>query len=74
MAKSYNKLRGKIIEVFGSQREFAKALGKTEQSVTAKLNMRTDFSQGDIIQWSELLGIAKEEINQYFFKTLLSKW
>lgn len=67
MAKSYNKLRGKIIEVFGSQREFAKALGKTEQSVTAKLNMRTDFSQGDIIQWSELLGIAKEEINQYFF-------
>lgn len=67
MAKSYNKLRGKIIEVFGSQREFAKVLGKTEQSVTAKLNMRTDFSQGDIIQWSELLGIAKEEINQYFF-------
>lgn len=67
MAKTYNKLRGKIIEVFGSQREFAKELGMTEQSVTAKLNMRTDFSQGDIIKWCELLGIAHEDINEYFF-------
>lgn len=67
MAKTFNKLRGKIIEVYGSQKDFAKALGISEQSVTAKLNKRTDFSQGDIIKWCSLLGIAKEEINHYFF-------
>lgn len=68
MAKTYSKLRGKIIEVYGSQREFAKAVGRTEQSVTAKLNMKTDFSQGEIIKWCELLGISNEEINRYFFE------
>lgn len=67
MAKTYNKLRGKIVEVFGSQKSFAEALDITEQSVTAKLNGRSEFSQGDIIKWCDLLDINAEHITDYFF-------
>lgn len=67
MAKTYNKLRGKIVEVFGSQRAFSKEVGLTEQSVTAKLNGKIDFSQGDIIKWCELLGIEAKDVSNYFF-------
>jgi len=67
MAKTYNKIRGKIVEVFGSQREFAKAIGLSEQSVTAKLNGRTDLSQDDILKWADALNLEASDIGNYFF-------
>lgn len=67
MAKTYNKIRGKIVEVFGSQREFAKAIGLSEQSVTAKLNGRTDLSQDDILKWADALNLKASDIGNYFF-------
>lgn len=67
MAKTYNKLRGKIVEMYGSQKSFAEALNLSEQSVTAKLNGRSEFSQKDIIKWCEVLGINAEHITDYFF-------
>lgn len=67
MAKTYPKLRGKIVEVYGNQRAFAEALDVSEQTVTAKLNGRFDFSQKDIIKWCDLLGIKTEELSDYFF-------
>lgn len=67
MAKTYSKLRGKIVEVFGSQRAFSEAIKLSEQSVTAKLNGRTDFSQDDIVKWCDLLGIEAKDVGDYFF-------
>ena len=67
MAKTYNKLRGKIVEMYGSQKSFAEALKLSEQSVTAKLNGRSEFSQKDIIKWCDVLGIDAEHITDYFF-------
>lgn len=67
MAKTYPKLRGKIVEVFGNQRAFAKQLGISEQTVTAKLNGRFEFSQTDILDWSNLLGIDTKDVGDYFF-------
>ena len=64
---SYNKLRGRIVELFGSQKEFSKRIGLSEQSITAKLNGRSDFSQDDILIWSNSLQIKLEEIGIYFF-------
>lgn len=63
----YMKLRGKIVEKFGSQKEFAKALGTSEVTVSRKLNCESGFSRKDIQRWSELLGIAHEDIAVYFF-------
>lgn len=67
MAFNYNKLRGRIIEICGSQSEFAKLIGVSEQTITAKLNGRSSFSQEDILKWSEVLKIDQTEIGIYFF-------
>ena len=65
--KTYSKLRGRIVEKYGSQRSFAKALGKTEQTVIAKLNGKSEFSKADIIEWCNVLEIAEIDIPAYFF-------
>lgn len=67
MTFAYNKLKGKIVEVFGSQALFSKAINLSEQSITAKLSGRTKFSQDDIIEWCDALGIDQNDIGLYFF-------
>nr|DAF98342.1 MAG TPA: Protein of unknown function (DUF739) [Siphoviridae sp. ctnNB1] len=64
----YNKLRGKIVEVYGSQKCFSNEIKLSEQSITAKLNGRSDFSQSDILRWSNALNITQKEIGIYFFE------
>ena len=63
----YRKLRGKIVEVYNNQNEFARAIGRTPQTVTAKLNGRTKFTMNDIAQWSKALGLSAEDVYPYFF-------
>lgn len=67
MPYTYNKLRGRIVELFGTQMNFAKKLGVSNNSVSKKMNCRTGFSQEDILQWSDLLSISKDEYGDYFF-------
>lgn len=67
MRTIYNKLRGRIVELYGSQKKFASEISLSEQSITAKLNGRSDFTQEDILKWSNALKISKEEIGTYFF-------
>lgn len=71
MQKEHLKLRGKIVEKYGSQSVFAEKIGKTEQSVTAKLNGRSQFSQEDVVTWSNALGILVNEVGEYFFANKL---
>lgn len=67
MPYSYNKLRGKITEVCGSQAKFADKVGLSQNSVSRKLNCNTGFSQSDMIEWGAILGIPQEEYGTYFF-------
>lgn len=67
MPYSYNKLRGKIVEKYGSQEKFAEVLEISKNSLSKKMNCKTGFSQSDIIKWSELLGIDSSEYGVYFF-------
>ncbi len=67
MSFKYNKLRGRIVEIFGSQALFSKRIGLSEQSVTAKLAGRSMFSQSDIITWCNALDIDQNDIGLYFF-------
>lgn len=71
MQKEHSKLRGKIVEKYGTQAVFAERIGKTEQSVTAKLNGRSQFSQEDVVTWSNALGILVNEVGEYFFANKL---
>lgn len=63
----YRKLRGLIVEKFGTQEKFALKLGVSSISVNRKLNCATGFSQKDIEEWSDALGISKEDYPAYFF-------
>ena len=67
MAYEYNKLRGRIIEKFGSQEKFSEAIGISRVSVSKKLNGNTGFSQEDIEWWARKLEIPSSEYVEYFF-------
>ncbi len=67
MQYKYDKLRGKIVEKYGTQGNFAEILGISKNSMSKKMNCETGFSQEDIILWSGLLNIKKEEYGTYFF-------
>lgn len=64
---NYNKLLGKIKEVFRTQERYAQALGIGRVSVSQRLNNKLAFSQNEILKSCELLGISKLEMPAYFF-------
>lgn len=67
MAFDYSKLRGKIVEVFGTQSACAKRLNVSERTLSLKLNGRIFFSQDDILRLSDALGLTECDIPIYFF-------
>lgn len=67
MAFDYSKLRGRIVEIFGTQYDFAKAMEWSERTLSLKLNGARPWKQGDIVKAIELLRIDPSEISAYFF-------
>lgn len=67
MTLNYNKLKGRIVEKYGSQTNFAATVGLPVQSISRKINCKIGFSQEDVIEWSDKLEIPKSEIGEYFF-------
>lgn len=68
MAFTYAKLRGRIIEKFGSQGAFADVLGVHLNTVSRKLNGKIAFTRDDMLIWARLLGIDQADIGNYFFE------
>ena len=64
---SYNKLRGKIKEVFGSQDAFAAAMEMNRATLSAKLNDRTGWTIKEAETACQQLNIPLEEMHLYFF-------
>ena len=67
MKYDFSKLRGKIVEVFGKQEAFAKALGLSSRSLSLKLNNERYFKPTEISKAIELLGLSLSDIPEYFF-------
>lgn len=67
MGYTYDKLRGRIIEKYGSQEKYADVLGISANSLSKKMTGKTGFSQKDITIWADLLNIDKAEYGEYFF-------
>lgn len=67
MTFTYNKLRGRIVEMFGTQERFSEVIGISNVSLSKKMNGKTQFKQSDIILWCEKLEIPFKEIGFYFF-------
>lgn len=70
MKYDFSKLRGRIVEKFGSVKAFAEAFGWSLTTMSRKLNGKTAFSVSDIEEMSkpEFLDIPPSEYHEYFFK------
>lgn len=64
---SFAKLRGRIVERYGTQAEFSRAVGLSRTIVNKKLTGKCGFSAADVQKWCRLLGISQEEIGIFFF-------
>lgn len=64
---NFSKLRGKIVEVCGSQDKFAREIGLVPRTLTAKLNNEVPFKVPDIEKSLAVLGLARKDIPIYFF-------
>lgn len=73
MKFDYSKLRGRIVEKFGTIEDFADAMGLSKSSLSSKLNNGTSFGQKQIPQACFLLEIKAEEIGKYFFTVSVQK-
>lgn len=69
----YSKLKGKIIEKFSTQSNFAAAIGKDNAYVSQYLNNKRKFCTDEMIRWAEVLDIQEELYNEYFFKYFVDK-
>ena len=66
----YNKLIGRIVEKFGTRKNFAIAVGRSENTISKKLSGKMAITTDDILKWSsnDFLDIPYLEIPEYFFK------
>lgn len=67
MAFDYSKLRGRIVEKFGSQQKFAEAMGMSERTLSLKINGKRSWKQPEILEVVKKLGLTEEDIQDYFF-------
>ena len=65
--KDYSKLRGRIVEYFGTQGAFAEAVGNKVNTMSYKLRGSSVISVKDIEQWCEIIEIPTKDIGLYFF-------
>lgn len=63
----YSKLRGRIKEKLGTEKEFARKIGRTQNYVSKVFRNSSYFYQKDIDTGAEVLGIPIGEIGVYFF-------
>lgn len=64
---NYSKLRGRIVEIFGTNKAFADAMKWDYSTVSFKLNNKTTWKREEIEKACILLHIPIEEVHLYFF-------
>lgn len=67
MPARHAKLKGRIVEKYGTQKEFASAIGQSENWISNKMNDISPFSKADMEKWANLLDIPQTEFYDYFF-------
>lgn len=69
MAFDYSRLRGRIVEIFGTQACFAVAMGWSERTLSLKMNGLRSWKQPDICKAVDLLKLSDKDIPSFFFRT-----
>ena len=67
MSLDYRKLRGRIVEICGTQAEFSKRMGRSQKTISLKLNGKLMFDQKEIDQAISVLQLTHADIPGYFF-------
>lgn len=67
MSYDYSKLKGKIIEKYGSNSKFAIDMDWSERTLSLKLNNKVAWKQPEITKAIELLALDINDITSYFF-------
>ena len=67
----YSKLLGRIVEIVGTQSRFAELLGRSERTVSLKLNNKISWTQTEMLETSKILKFDKSEIPLYFFAQIV---
>lgn len=62
----YSKLRGRIREVYGSEKKFAEALDLSNWTMSQRLNNVVGFKQSEISIACNKLGIPIQNVHEYF--------
>lgn len=62
-----NKLRGKIVEKFGTRKAFAETLNVRPESITRILSGQQDLHLGMIRRMVDALNLTGDEVVQIFF-------
>lgn len=65
--KGFWKLRGRIREIYGTQENFASALGVSKVSLSHKLTGQAPWKQSEIVKACDLLKIDARNVCAYFF-------
>ena len=63
----YSKLRGKIKEIYGTQDQFAEAIGIGRVSLSKRLNNQLEWTQEEMIKSCDALHIDYKDVPVYFF-------
>lgn len=67
MEYNYNKLNGRIVEIFGTQSNFAEAMDLSTRTISLKMNNLVPWKQPEITKAASLLEIDLQDIPEYFF-------
>lgn len=73
MSYDYSKLRGRIIEKYGTAKAFGDEMHWSEPTLYNKLCNNSYWKQDEINKASELLDISDKQIVTYFFTKKVSK-
>lgn len=63
----YKKLRGRIIEKYGSLKNYASEMGLTSTQISRYMNGKARFTRDKMLLWGEKLDIEKDDLGSYFF-------
>lgn len=69
----YDKLRGRIKEVCGTESKYAEKIGLGRVSVSQRLNNQAEFTQQEMLETANILEFPIEDIPTYFFKEKVQK-
>lgn len=63
----YSKLKGRIVEKFGSRSAFANAVTMNPEQLSRRLNNRTPIKGEEVILFADVLEIDEADLCSYFF-------